>query len=156
MALDRSVHVPTLAPKPSRSVPRKTPKDSRKTTRPVQNESQSSLILALGCVIGLYLPVNPVAHQPFSPFQARSRAYWELPIREHLAGTRIWRVRRQSAAATALWLSVPDKPGSALIQSGVALRLPPHSIKRWLRARWYRQDAPRDRKGVGSGEGRER
>ena len=50
MALDRSVHVPTFAPKPSRSAPRNTPSDSTNTARPVQSESQSSLILALRAV----------------------------------------------------------------------------------------------------------
>jgi hypothetical protein len=47
-------------------------------------------------------------------------------------------VRRQSRAATALCSSTPG-------QSGVALHLPPHSIKRRLRARWYWQDAPVER-----------
>src|ERR1035441_2734928 len=104
MALDRSVQVPTLAPKPRRSVPRKTPRDSRKTTRPVQNESQSSLILALGCVIGLYLPVNPVPDKPFSQVQARSGAYWELPIREQIAGTTIWSAPAERSGDGALAL----------------------------------------------------
>src|ERR1035437_7315801 len=76
MALEKSVHVPTLAPKPRSRVPRKPPRASRKTTRPVQNESQCSMILALGCVIGLYLPVIPAPDKPFSHFQARSGTAW--------------------------------------------------------------------------------
>ena len=54
MALERSVHVPTFAPKPKTSAPRKTPKESRKTARPVQSESQSSLILDLRSIISLF------------------------------------------------------------------------------------------------------
>src|SRR5437660_1691521 len=58
MALEISVHVPTFAPKPSKSAPRKTPRDSTKTTIPVQKESQSSLIAGLRCVTRRILGVN--------------------------------------------------------------------------------------------------
>jgi hypothetical protein len=45
----------------------------------------------------------------------------------HSSISRQFGVRRQSEAATALWIASPAQSFLITIQSGVALRLPPHS-----------------------------
>ena len=53
----------------------------------------------------------------------------------------------QTLSARATWLALPATravPSLVITNTGglVAVKLPPHSIKRWLRARWHRHDAP--------------
>src|ERR1019366_9494119 len=53
----------------------------------------------------------------------------------------------QTLSARATWLALPATravPSLVITNTGglVAVKLPPHSIKRWLRTRWPRHDAP--------------
>src|SRR6266496_1255477 len=95
-----------------------------------------------------------VAQTPTSATSSESKAAWRFASRRtpKRQRNRFLGVRRQSAAATALWLAPEGRANSDLrhvlrIQSGVALRFPPHSKTPAQSISW---SAPAERSGDGA------